>query len=419
MLATAKMNAGKARSSGYQVWVTALLSLNFGILFFDRNALNFLMPFVQPDLQLSNTQVGMFSSALSLTWALSGLLVGRISDKLGSRKPVVVIATIAFCLCSFISGAASSFLMLLGARLLMGAAEGGVMPVSHSMIVAEVAPERRGLAMGVAQNLGSNLLGSGLAPLLLVPVAVAVGWRTGFYLAALPGLVTAALIWFTLREPPVEAHDDAAPKVTLGEAFGHRNVILCALISILLVSYLVVCWAFMPLFLTKARGFDPDTMSWLMATLGISAGLGSFAVPAISDVVGRRPVMIFFSFLGVILPLGGLYYEGSAWVLAAIFFFGWGLNGLFPMFMATIPSESVDPRLTATLTGVVMGTGEVLGGVLSPFLAGTLADAYGLAAPLWLMLGCTVLAGFLTLGLIESAPRVVARRSGNAIPSIA
>jgi predicted MFS family arabinose efflux permease len=419
MSATAKMNAGKARSSGYQVWVTALLSLNFGILFFDRNALNFLMPFVQPDLQLSNTQVGMFSSALSLTWALSGLLVGRISDKLGSRKPVVVIATIAFCLCSFISGAASSFLMLLGARLLMGAAEGGVMPVSHSMIVAEVAPERRGLAMGVAQNLGSNLLGSGLAPLLLVPVAVAVGWRTGFYLAALPGLVTAALIWFTLREPPVEAHDDAAPKVTLREAFGHRNVILCALISILLVSYLVVCWAFMPLFLTKARGFDPDTMSWLMATLGISAGLGSFAVPAISDVIGRRPVMIFFSFLGVILPLGGLYYEGSAWVLAAIFFFGWGLNGLFPMFMATIPSESVDPRLTATLTGVVMGTGEVLGGVLSPFLAGTLADAYGLAAPLWLMLGCTVLAGFLTLGLIESAPRVVARRSGNAIPSIA
>ncbi|OYX61052.1 MAG: MFS transporter [Novosphingobium sp. 32-60-15] len=401
-------------SSGYQVWVTALLSLNFGILFFDRNALNFLMPFVQPDLQLSNTQVGMFSSALSLTWALSGLAVGRISDKLGSRKPVIVVATVAFCLCSFISGAASSFLMLLGARLLMGAAEGGVMPVSHSMIVAEVSPERRGLAMGVAQNLGSNLLGSGLAPLLLVPVAVAVGWRTGFYLAALPGLVTAALIWFTLREPPTQVHDEAVPTVTLREAFRHRNVILCALISILLVSYLVVCWAFMPLFLTKARGFDPETMGWLMATLGISAGLGSFVVPAISDAIGRRPVMIFFSFLGVILPLAGLYYQGSTLALAAIFFFGWGLNGLFPMFMATIPAESVDPRLTATLTGVVMGTGEVVGGVLAPLFAGSLADVYGLNAPLWLMLVCAVLAGICTLGLIESAPRVVARRAAPA-----
>lgn len=415
MQLSAGNDAGTERGRGYQIWVTALLSLNFGILFFDRNALNFLMPFVQPDLQLSNTQVGMFSSALSLTWALSGLMVGRISDRLGSRKPVIVVATIAFCLCSFVSGLASSFMMLLGARLLMGAAEGGVMPVSHSMIVAEVAPERRGLAMGVAQNLGSNLLGSGLAPILLVPVAVAVGWRTGFYMAALPGLVTAALIWFTLREPPAEAHDDAAPKVTLREAFGHRNVILCALISILLVSYLVVCWAFMPLFLTKGRGFDPETMGWLMATLGISAGLGSFVVPWISDAIGRRPVMIFFSFLGVILPLAGLYYHGSTWVLAGIFFFGWGLNGLFPMFMATIPAESVDPRLTATLTGVVMGTGEVLGGVLAPFLAGALADAYGLSAALWLMLACAILAGICTLGLIESAPRVIARRLAPAL----
>ncbi len=398
------------RSGGYQAWVVGLLSLNFGILFFDRNALNFLMPFVQPDLGLSNTQVGLFSSALSLTWALSGFAVGRISDRMGSRKPVVVIATLAFCLCSIVSGLASSFFMLLGARLLMGAAEGGVMPVSHSIIVSEVAPERRGTAMGVAQNLGSNLLGSGLAPLLLVSVATAYGWRMGFYLAAAPGIVTAALIWFTLREPPAEFHDAANPKVALAEAIRHRNVVLCALISILLVSYLVVCWAFMPLFLTKVRGFSPATMSGLMATLGLSAGLGSFLVPAISDAIGRRPVMIGFSFLGVILPLGGLYFNGSPWLLGVIFFVGWGLNGLFPMFMATIPAESVDPRLTATLTGVVMGAGEVLGGVISPLFAGALADRFGLVAPLWLMLGLTVAAGLCALGLVESAPRIVARQ---------
>ena len=405
------VDGSQRRGGGYQAWIVGLLSLNFGILFFDRNALNFLMPFVQPDLHLSNTQVGLFSSALSLTWALSGLAVGRVSDKLGSRKPVVVIATLLFCVCSVASGLASSFFMLLGARLLMGAAEGGVMPVSHSMIVSEVAPERRGMAMGVAQNLGSNLLGSGLAPLLLVPVAMTWGWREGFYLAAAPGLITAVLIWFTLREPPAEVHDVAAPAVPLGEAFRHRNVLLCAVISVLLVSYLVVCWAFMPLYLTKVRGFAPETMGWLMATLGLSAGLGSFVVPAISDTVGRRPVMIGFAFLGVILPLGGLYYTGSPWVLAVIFFFGWGLNGLFPMFMATIPSESVDPRLTATLTGVVMGAGEVLGGVLSPLFAGTLADRYGLSAALWLMLVLTVLAGFCAMGLVESAPRIVARRN--------
>ena len=57
-----------ARSTGrYQVLLVALLCVNFGILFFDRNALNFLMPYIQPDLGLSYTQVGMLGSALSLT----------------------------------------------------------------------------------------------------------------------------------------------------------------------------------------------------------------------------------------------------------------------------------------------------------------------------------------------------------------
>jgi predicted MFS family arabinose efflux permease len=394
-----------------------LLSLNFGILFFDRNALNFLMPFVQPDLKLSDTQVGLLSSGLSLTWAVAGFLVGRLSDRMGSRKPVIIAATVAFCLCSVISGFAHSFLMLLGARILMGLAEGGVMPVSHSIIAAEVDEERRGLAMGVGQNLGSNVLGSAVAPLVLVPVALAFGWRDAFYLAAIPGLISAALIWFLVDEPKTEdIHHSAAPKATLADAFADRNVQLCAVISVLLVSYLVCCWAFMPLYLSTERGFSPDTTAWLMATLGISAGIGSFAVSALSDYIGRKPAIVGFSLLGVILPLGAMFFTGSTWLLAAIFFFGWALNGVFPLFMATIPSESVDPRLTASLTGIVMGIGEVLGGVLSPFAAGVLSDAYGRPAIMWMMLGLTLLAAFVGLGLRETAPRVLARRARSGIP---
>lgn len=403
--------AGKRGSAAYQFWLVGLLSLNFGIVFFDRQATNFLMPFIQPDLGFSNTQVGIISAALSLTWALSGFAVGGLSDRLGSRKPIIVLATIAFCLCSAVSGLAGSFLTLLGARLLMGACEGGIMPISHSVIVSEVAPERRGLAMGVGQNLGSNILGSTVAPLVLVPIAMAWSWREGFYFAAIPGLITAALIWLTLREPPQPPEHEDKPRVTLRQAVANRNVALCMVIGVLLVPFLVVCWAFMPLYLIQVRHFDPDTMSWLMAVLGISAGVGSFIVPAMSDRWGRRPIMIGFSLLGVILPLGALYYDGPTWVLAAIFFFGWGLNGVFPLFMATVPSESVDPRLAATLTGMVMGTAEVLGGVLSPLGAGLAADRWGLAAPLWLMFGLTILAAIAALFLNESAPRVLAARA--------
>jgi cyanate permease len=150
---------------------------------------------------------------------------------------------------------------------------------------------------------------------------------------------------------------------------------------------------------------------WLMATLGISAGIGSFAVSALSDRVGRKPTIVVFSLLGVILPLGAMLV-GNAWLLALIFFVGWALNGVFPLFMATIPSESVDPRLTASLTGIVMGIGEVLGGVLGPSIAGVLSDGYGRSAVMWMMLVLCTLAGIVGMGLRETAPRVLARRAG-------
>jgi predicted MFS family arabinose efflux permease len=394
-----------------EMGLVALLSLHFGILFFDRNALNFLMPFVQPDLGLTNTQVGLLASALSFTWAASGFLIGNYSDRSGKRKSVILAGTVAFCICSVGSGLATSFGLLFLSRLVMGFAEGGVLPISQSLVAREVAPEHRGLAMGVTQNLGSNLLGSAAAPLLLVPLAVAYGWRTSFYLAAIPGLITAVIIYFYVKEPPPAPASERRETLTLRMAFRERNIQLCAVISVLLVSYLVVCWSFMPLFLTQFRHFSNETMGWLMAALGISAGVGSFAVPALSDRIGRRPVLIFFPLLGVILPLGALYFSGSLWVLAAIFFFGWGLNGVFPLFMGTIPSETVDPRHVATALGLVCATGEILGGVLSPFVSGYAADRFGLQAPLWIMFGLCILAGLLAFGLRETAPRVLARRA--------
>src|SRR5690606_32782176 len=106
-----------------------------------------------------------------------------------------------FSMCSFLTGIASSFALLLGARLLMGVAEGGVMPISHAMVATEVSPQHRGLAQGVAQNLGSNLLGSFLAPVVLISFAAAFGWREAFYLAGLPGIVSAVIMWFLLEEP--------------------------------------------------------------------------------------------------------------------------------------------------------------------------------------------------------------------------
>ena len=407
-VSAATENRGARGSAGYQIVLVALLSLNFGIVFFDRNSLNFLMPFVQPELGLTNTQVGNLASALSLTWAIAAFAMGGLSDWLGMRKLPLIASTLLFSVCSFLTGIAQTFTLLIAARLLMGIAEGGVMPISHALVAEEVDPERRGLAQGIAQNFGSNLLGSFVAPVLLVAFAGWFGWREAFYLAGVPGLISALLILWLVREPQLAPRKaravEAGPRYTMWDALKERNILICVLMAVLLVSYLVVCWAFMPLYLDQVLHVSKGMNGWLMGTLGISATIGSFAVAGLSDRIGRRPVMIAAPFISLLLPLGALYWSGPLWVLFPIFFIGWCVNGIFPLFMATVPSETVDPRHAATVLGLCMGAGEVLGGVFAPSLAGMAADSAGLTAPLWIMTGLAAAGGLVAFGLRETAP---------------
>ena len=420
-------------SRGYQMLLVLLLSLNFGIVFFDRQALNVLMPFVQPDLQLSGTQIGLLAGGLSFSWAIAAFFVGRLSDTLGKRKILLVISTIAFSLCSFLSGLATSFLFLFAARLLMGAAEGGVMPISHAMVASEVDPERRGLAQGVAQNLGSNLLGSFAAPVVLVAFATMFSWREAFYLAALPGLLSAAMIWFVLREPKAPSREakparNAGQAVTeyfaeVGRAMSVRNMWISVVVGILMVAHFVITWAFMPVFLVQARGMDAFSMSWLVGSLGIAAAIYSILVSGASDRIGRKPVMVFLPFLSLVGPLGVLLLDPAdftgtgafglsnyAMVLIPIFFVGWMVNGTFPIFMATIPSETFKPIHHATVLGLAMGFCEVLGGVFGPPIAGMLNDRFGMDTFLYVLMVLAVISGIVATGLVETAPAALRRR---------
>jgi MFS transporter, ACS family, hexuronate transporter len=423
MIMGEKMDQMQRRSGGYQAMLVGLLSLNFGILFFDRNALNFLMTFVQPDLNLNNAQVGQVAGIFSFAWAVAAFGVSRLSDMIGNRKLLLVISTLAFSACSFLTGLASSFAFLVGARILMGVAEGGVMPISHAMVSAEVDPKHRGLAQGIAQNFGSNFFGSFVAPVVLVWIATHYGWRNAFYIAGIPGIISACLIWFLIKEPlalPKAMPSDSTGSLSgwwaaIRDALRERNVAICVIMGILLVAYLVICWAFMQLYLTKMRGFSAEDASWLMATLGVSATIGSFLISGLSDRVGRRPVMIAMPLIAAILPLGAMFWQGGYAGMVAIFFVGWGLNGIFPLFMATVPSESVSPEKAATVFGLCMGSCEILGGALGPTIAGELADGFGLAAPLWMMLGLCLTAGLFAFGLRETAPNVLARRQQYAL----
>jgi MFS family permease len=392
------------------IWV---LTITFGFVFFDRNAANFLMPFIANDLHFNNSQVGLVASALSFTWAIAAFLGGAYSDRTGNRKTFLLITVVAFSLCSFASGLAVSFMSLFLTRLLMGLAEGPILPIAQSLVAIESTAAKRGNNMGVMQNFGSNLLGSFAAPLVLVAVASTFNWRWAFYLAGVPGLVMALLIAKYVRQPaatvtPAKPGAQTAPlaEPSMGyrEMLQHRNMWLCMLIAIFMVAWMVLGWAFLPLFYTKVRQIGNGQMSVLMSVLGLSAAFFSFVVPALSDRFGRRPIIVIFNFIGLLVPLAALFFQGSLLMLGALIFIGWSASGTFPLFMGTVPSETIPARYVATSLGIVVGLGEILGGVSAPAIAGRAADHYGLQAPLVIMTVCAVVGTVLALFLRETAP---------------
>jgi MFS transporter, ACS family, hexuronate transporter len=395
----------------YQWLLVALLSANFGVVFFDRNAFSYLAAFIQPDLNLSNFRIGNIASAFSFSWAIAGLCIGGLVDRFGRRKLMLVVATIAFSLASVLSGYASSFATLLGARLLMGIAEGGIMPITQTLIAADVPPGRRGLAQGVTQNFGANLIANTLGPIVIVWMAISFGWRNAFFLAAVPGIVMAVLISALVREPAVVAPAAQTGRGGFGVAIADRSMLLCIAISTLLVAYLVVFFTFTPLYLIRVRGFDQQHMSWIMSSFGVASMVVAFLVPGSSDHFGRRPVIVAASLLGLVLPIGLLFTSGTQLApLIACISVGAALSGAFPLAMATIPSEIVGPARTATALSLTMGVSEILGGVFAPSIAGKVADLGGLGMTLWILVGIDVTIIGLAAMVRETAPAVLALR---------
>jgi ACS family hexuronate transporter-like MFS transporter len=397
----------------YENRMIAVLCLMFGVVFFDRNAMSNLAVFVQRDLALSNFQVSLLVSGLSLAWAIAALLIGAISDKTGSRKGLLVFTVLMFSACSFLSGIAAGFVMLLASRVLMGFAEGGILPIAQSLVALESDEKRRGLNMGVMQNLGSNLIGSFLAPIILTAIALAWGWRSAFFTAAVPGFICAALIWFFVREPKaheIASRTTAAPS---GEKMGFlsmlrfRNIWLCALMSILMVPWMIIGWVFLSLYLINVQGVSESSAAGIVSVLGISAAVFAFIVPGLSDKLGRKPVIVGFTLLGALYPVFALYFHGPLWALGALIFFAWSASGVFPLFMATIPSETIPSRYMATSLGLVMGLGELVGGSSLVPLAGKAADLYGLHAPLWIASALALASTVFALFLVETAPAKV------------
>ncbi|MER7083284.1 Sugar phosphate permease [Saccharopolyspora kobensis] len=398
----------------YENRLLLILFLSFGFVFFDRQALSFLAPMIREDFPLSNTQLGALSGVLALTWALSGMVVGTVSDRIGKRKPLLIAAILGFSVCSAASGLMTGFTGLLIARALMGLAEGAVLPMAQSLMIEASQQHRRGLNMGLVQGSSAGLLGGIVSPVVVVWAAEHVGWRAAFLLTIVPGLLLAVWVARSVREVPpggrVAAAVETGAKVPVGQLLRQRNIALCMAIAACYLTWFVVIITFAPTYLASVKGYSPGTMSAVMACFGVAWVLWGFATPAISDRIGRRRTMIAFTAVAALCPLA-VVLVAQPLLLGVIVVLTYTGLGCFTLFMATIPAETVPSRALATALGLVMGVGELCGGFLAPMLAGWASDEWGLQTAMFIAAGGAVVVVLLSFGLRETAPLVLQRRA--------
>src|ERR1700740_1202697 len=183
----------------YENPLIAILFFSCGTVFLDRMSQHSLAPYFIPEFHLSPHQIGQLGSVVAVTWAISTLFFGALSDRVG-RKRMLVPVVFVFSLLSWISGTVHSFQQLLLVRGLLGFAEGPAWSIMTALIEESSPPSRRGRNIGIVVS-AAALVGLAVAPVLTTQVAARFGWRWAFFVSGVPGLLLGALTWKLVKEP--------------------------------------------------------------------------------------------------------------------------------------------------------------------------------------------------------------------------
>ncbi|APW39602.1 hypothetical protein RD110_22310 [Rhodoferax koreense] len=400
-----KPSTGPAASFPHEWRALALMAFGFALVNLDRFIMYPLFPVMAAELGLDYQDIGLISAAVALTWGISSMVFGRLSDRFG-RRGILITSVLVFSVLCGATGLATSLGSLLLIRLVMGVFEGAFVPVSIATVV-DASPARHvGRNTGL-QQLMAPLVGSAAAPVLAIALLqVLPSWRWVFLVTALPGLLCAWLIYRRLVEPrrrePVSA---PAPVVhtPLRQVLAHPNVALCSAGFCFWLAPVVVFGSLMPSYLSDHLHLAFREMGLVMSMLGIGGAAGMLVFPALSDHWGRKKMMV--ACLGLAMaPTWLLMHTGAEPLRLALLMFlaAFFISGVIAM-VHSVTADNVPAQHVSTATGFIVGAGEIFGGALAPAVAGGLAKAVGITAILPFTLGCMAMG--LLLALLLRSPR--------------
>jgi MFS family permease len=399
--------------TAYEFKATLLLFLGFGLVGLDRWILPPLFAAQMGEaLHLTPADLGNLVGALGIAWGVSAFVLGNVSDRLGRRK-VLAPAVLFFSLMSVVTGMVQTLVALILVRVLMGVAEGAVAATGVATSVEASHPSRRGMNNGIFQC-GFALFGLALAPILATQLLNYMRWQYVFMVVAIPGIIVAAFMWGIIHDhlegATLHASHASGKRPSLAEMFHHKNVILAMINLLCAMAGVFVMSAMMPNYLTGEQSYlhlTAQQMGFVTSALGVGGVLGQFGMPALSDIFGRKPVvMVCFAVSAIFLYMFTRMGADSLGVLFGLLFVASLANlGALSVIAGPIAAEAAPPGLIAAVAGLVIGAGEVFGGGIAPAIAGNIATAYGIQYTMYFAMGGQILGLVMSLLLHETAPR--------------
>lgn len=364
---------------------TATLSVTLGalpIFLVGANAI-----FIRNEIGFGETALGAAASLFYLGAAASSVPGGRITERLGAAWSMGIAALLTLVSVAGIAGLVHEWWSL-GLFLMIGGSANGLSFPASALALAEGIPiKRQGIAFGVKQSSGpyATLLAGASVPL----VALTIGWRWAFVLAALITL-------------PVLARSNVGSMPSRAGKRPSRSVDTRSLwiLSMGAFSIVVATSSFGAFYVESSvvRGITPALAGTLLA---VGSALGVVTRIVWGGIADRQrewhfPMITAFLLIGAIgFSLMGRISGGTQLFFLTVLIYGTGWAWPSVLSFAVVQRQ---PQAPAVASGII-GTGQYGGGIIGPIGFGFLVERFSYQVA-WQYAGVMALvaAGFMFVG---------------------
>ena len=394
-----------------QARVMGLIALAHGASHFYQLALPPLFPHLKEAFAVSYTELGTLMTVFYVASGVAQTGAGFLVDRFPART-VLLGGLALLCIAILLMGLAPAFWMLFPLAVLAGLGNSVFHPADLSILTASIRRTRHGRAYGF-HTLGGNL-GYALAPIVMVGLALELGWRSALIVASAGGLVLFLILLFNRHlfldasdEAPAVARprvDEASAAVANGRGWlvavkqgvaplVSVPVMLCFAFFILLSGATIGLQSFFPALMDQLYGLPVAEGAPLLSVFLFGASGGVLLGGFLAERAGARHQVVIAAglasaaafFVAISLGLFPAALLGVPFALAGI------LVGL------TMPSRDMLVRETAAADarGRVFGfvySGLDTGAAVAPLIVGLLLDHGAPQAVLWLIAALLLLA---------------------------